>query len=323
MRGWVYVIRNKAIIGLVKIGFTTKDPILRAKEFNGTGVPFDFEVVFDALVDSPRDVEQSVHKSLAVYREGKEWFRCEVEVAVNQIRNNAQHIYQEKFHKTDQGGASFVVSKSSQTNNSIETSQATAQDELIEIGSIKAKAMLRLVKNYADETAESDIRDADKRLLKFVSLQLADLERKSVTNFQELGSIYDDMNKVRYSLDPFEQEYSWTLISTAIEICDEIFLDNFEITQRVQSFMDSCDEIRSRNDSETDQTNECDDDDEELKDEIIKDKPIQTDQPKVLRLPMQESICPSCNHVFQPNAVIEINEYWMRCPKCRQVTNII
>lgn len=323
MRGWVYVIRNKAIIGLVKIGFTTKDPILRAKEFNGTGVPFDFEVVFDALVDSPRDVEQSVHKSLAIYREGKEWFRCEVEVAVNQIRNNAQHIYQEKFHKLDEGSASFVGHKSSQTNNTLETNQATTQDEQIEISSAKAKAMLRLAKNYADETAESNLGDADKRLLKFVSLQLAELDRKTVTTFQELGSIYDDMEKVRYSLDPFEQEYSWTLISTAIEICDEIFSGDLEITQRVQSFIDSCDEIRSRKASEADEVDECDDDDEELKDEIIENKSIQTDKPKVLRLPTKESRCPACNHVFQPNEVTEIGENWMRCPKCRQLTNIL
>lgn len=323
MRGWVYVIRNKAIIGLVKIGFTTKDPILRAKEFNGTGVPFDFEVVFDALVDSPRDVEQSVHKSLAVYREGKEWFRCEVEVAVNQIRNNAQHIYQEKFHNADQGRVSFVGHKSSQANNTIETNQATAQDELIEISSVKAKVMLRLVKKYVDETAESGIGNVEKRLLKFVSLQLAELEKKTVTNFEELGSIYDDMEKVRYSLDPFDQEYAWTLISTAIEMCDEIFSDDFEITQSIQSFMDSCDEIRSRKDSETDPVDECDDGDEKIKNEIIENKSTQTDQPKVLRLPTKESRCPACNHVFQPNEVTEIGDNWMRCPKCRQLTNIL
>ena len=64
MRGWVYIIKNKAIQGLIKIGFSTKDPILRAKEFDGTSVPFDFEVIYDALVDDPRIIEQNVHKAL-------------------------------------------------------------------------------------------------------------------------------------------------------------------------------------------------------------------------------------------------------------------
>ena len=216
---------------------------------------------------------------------------------------------------------SFAGHKSSQTNT-IETNQATAQDELIEISTAKAKAMLRLVKNYVDETAESGIENAEKRLLKFVSLQLAELEKKTATNFKELGGIYDDMEKVRYSLDPFEQEYSWTLISTAIEICNEIFSDDFEITQTIQSFMDSCDEIRSRKDSETDQV-EHHDDDEVLKEEVIENEPIKIDQPKVVRLPTKESRCPACSHVFQPSEVTEIGEYWMRCPKCRQLTNIL
>lgn len=34
MRGWVYVISNPTIPGLVKIGFSTKDPLLRAEELN-------------------------------------------------------------------------------------------------------------------------------------------------------------------------------------------------------------------------------------------------------------------------------------------------
>lgn len=58
LRGWVYVITNKAMVDLVKVGFSTKDPVLRAREFDATGVPHRYEVVFDALVSNPRDVEQ-------------------------------------------------------------------------------------------------------------------------------------------------------------------------------------------------------------------------------------------------------------------------
>jgi hypothetical protein len=89
MRGWVYVIENDAMRGIVKVGFSTKDPALRAAELSTTGVPHPFRVIFDALVESPREVEQKTHRDLAEHREGKEWFRCDVLVAVNAIRANA------------------------------------------------------------------------------------------------------------------------------------------------------------------------------------------------------------------------------------------
>jgi len=95
VRGWVYVITNKAMPDLVKVGYSTKDPVLRAKELDGTGVPHAFEVVYDALVSDPREVEQRAHKVLAEFREGKEWFRCSIEVSVRAIKESADKIHQE------------------------------------------------------------------------------------------------------------------------------------------------------------------------------------------------------------------------------------
>ncbi|MEZ5660578.1 MAG: GIY-YIG nuclease family protein [Burkholderiaceae bacterium] len=38
MLGWVYILNNAAMPGLVKIGFTVGDPLVRAKELSrGTG----------------------------------------------------------------------------------------------------------------------------------------------------------------------------------------------------------------------------------------------------------------------------------------------
>jgi hypothetical protein len=79
--------------GLVKVGFSTKDPALRAKELDSAGFPHPFEVEVDFLVDNPRDVEQKAHKYLSDYREGKEWFRCDVDVAAKAIRTCAANIH--------------------------------------------------------------------------------------------------------------------------------------------------------------------------------------------------------------------------------------
>jgi T5orf172 domain len=94
VRGWVYVISNEAMPDLVKVGFSTKDPNIRAGELGGTGVPHPYVVEYDALVNAPRDVEQKIHQALEDCRVdvstdtpvGKEWFRCSRNVAIVTIR---------------------------------------------------------------------------------------------------------------------------------------------------------------------------------------------------------------------------------------------
>ena len=90
VRGWVYVISNKAMPRLVKVGFSERDPINRASELAaGTEVPFRYELIYDALVYSPYEVEQRTHLLLDDARAGKEWFECDWIAAVSAIRSVA------------------------------------------------------------------------------------------------------------------------------------------------------------------------------------------------------------------------------------------
>ena len=91
MTGWVYVITNDSLPELVKIGFTTRHPRERAKELQGTNVPGSFAVEYAALVEQPRKLESEVHKHLSSLglRADKEWFHCDVGVAVWSIKKNA------------------------------------------------------------------------------------------------------------------------------------------------------------------------------------------------------------------------------------------
>ena len=86
MKGWVYVISNKAMPNLIKVGFSTKDPELRALELNNTGNPFPYKVEYDILVYEPRRLEQAAHSLLKGYHENKEWFNCSIEIAITAIR---------------------------------------------------------------------------------------------------------------------------------------------------------------------------------------------------------------------------------------------
>jgi hypothetical protein len=86
MKGWVYIISNPAMPGLIKVGHSTKDPELRARELNHTGSPHPYIVEYEMLIEEPFRVEQQVHKALVSCRERKEWFRCLAEEAVAVIQ---------------------------------------------------------------------------------------------------------------------------------------------------------------------------------------------------------------------------------------------
>ena len=85
LRGWIYVLTNLAMPGLVKVGFSTKDPLIRAKELGGTGLPHPYKVAYDALIEEPRQVELGVHRELKQHWEAKEFFRVSVDVAVEAV----------------------------------------------------------------------------------------------------------------------------------------------------------------------------------------------------------------------------------------------
>ena len=86
-RGWLYVLTNPVMPGLVKVGFSTKMVEARLAELHTTGVPLPFEVAFAALVRSPRQAEKRVHAALAAHRVSKdrEFFRCTDADAVRAI----------------------------------------------------------------------------------------------------------------------------------------------------------------------------------------------------------------------------------------------
>lgn len=97
MKGWVYIITNPAMPRLVKIGYSLKDPELRAQELSSSGVPHEYEVDYAILVDEPRDLEQRLHEHLKNINEGKEWFRCSAEQVVATIRD----VYHGKIYCED------------------------------------------------------------------------------------------------------------------------------------------------------------------------------------------------------------------------------
>jgi hypothetical protein len=89
MKGWVYVITNKAMPDIVKVGFSTKDPAARADELNHTGSPHPYVVEYEMLIEDPYRIEQLSHRHLSQFHERKEWFKCCVEQAIAAIQKAA------------------------------------------------------------------------------------------------------------------------------------------------------------------------------------------------------------------------------------------
>lgn len=109
MKGWVYLISNPAMPGLIKVGHSTKDPELRAQELNNTGAPTPYSVEYEMLVEDPYRIEQQAHKALGSFREGREWFRCSCEEAIAAIQREAGgRAINETFKRADREQAERI-----------------------------------------------------------------------------------------------------------------------------------------------------------------------------------------------------------------------
>jgi hypothetical protein len=81
---WVYILSNPAMPHMVKIGYTAKDPFLRANQISrGTGIPLGFEVEWAYKCFKGERIESEVHKYFKKQRVNtqKEFFRVSLEEA--------------------------------------------------------------------------------------------------------------------------------------------------------------------------------------------------------------------------------------------------
>lgn len=86
-KGFVYILRNEAMPGLLKIGYSVKVPTERVGELFTTGVPEPFELAYYCLVENADKLEPAIHRNLSAYRHkgNREFFRIELEAAVRSI----------------------------------------------------------------------------------------------------------------------------------------------------------------------------------------------------------------------------------------------
>jgi len=85
--GYIYILENKGIPGILKIGFTEKSPTERVKEINsGTGVITTWYIANAFACKSPKTIEILVHQSLKQYNVNKEGFGVTLPYAEDVIK---------------------------------------------------------------------------------------------------------------------------------------------------------------------------------------------------------------------------------------------
>ncbi len=90
--GHVYILYNRAMRGLLKIGKTTRLPDERARELSAdTAVPAPFYVAYSCRVSNCDLAEELIHRELKAWRqsEDREFFSLELEVAIKVVESIA------------------------------------------------------------------------------------------------------------------------------------------------------------------------------------------------------------------------------------------
>ena len=86
MLGYVYVMSNEAMPGLYKIGCTSRNPSERASDLYSTGVPAPFVVEYCVYIEDYAYLEKVAHNNLSNYNYSKEFFRCELEKCIIEVK---------------------------------------------------------------------------------------------------------------------------------------------------------------------------------------------------------------------------------------------
>ena len=92
--GFVYILENESMPGILKIGMTTRNPLHRAEELYTTGVPSPFTVAFAMYSSDARQSELLVHEDLDEVRcsADREFFRVDLEQAISSVFSACNEI---------------------------------------------------------------------------------------------------------------------------------------------------------------------------------------------------------------------------------------
>ncbi len=95
--GYVYILSNASMPGLVKIGRTSRSTARRKNELYQTGVPTPFTIEMEVLSPDCAALEADIHKELSQYRvnDQREFFELNLRDAKQMVSDRLQDQLQE------------------------------------------------------------------------------------------------------------------------------------------------------------------------------------------------------------------------------------
>lgn len=86
--GYVYILTNPSLDGMIKVGRTVRDSRSRARELFTTGLPTPFQVAFEIFSDNHEKLEADFHRELNDFRvsNNREFFRYPLDKAITLLQ---------------------------------------------------------------------------------------------------------------------------------------------------------------------------------------------------------------------------------------------
>ncbi len=103
--GYIYILSNSHMPGLLKTGFTNRDVKQRVGELSSaTGVPKPFEIEYYCLTRDPEEIERKAHERLLSQRAGrrKEFFEVPLLEAVKPIDSFIKPVEPDRYCRVNE-----------------------------------------------------------------------------------------------------------------------------------------------------------------------------------------------------------------------------
>lgn len=188
MTGFVYFLTNRAMPGLLKIGYTKLQLHERLAQLNGTGVPVGFEIGAAFAVTEPARVEKSIHNALAPFRynQNREFFSLSLAAGLSE---SIEHIFPYLSEEGSAGKEAVTTDSGPIESKTIEVLKALA-------GPGKRRGFE--VRDLCDVTNESELQ-VENRLAQLAERKLVQERR---TREDWLGNVWSINSRgVKYLFD--------------------------------------------------------------------------------------------------------------------------
>lgn len=218
--GYVYILVNDSMPGLIKIGRTARNGSVRAKDLsNSTGIPTPFNVAFELSSEEYIGLEREMHSSLAEHRvaSNREFFKCSVDEAIEllkELHSKSRERLKLNKHPINQRAKFLLTQVPENSNDFYRIPAMTWTRPLVGPGSKDHLYLLDLMMWYLENHSSEIAEDAA-----YIGLNVRDMERQ----INELDHL------------PPEEIMKWMKIPKGIFSDDELGYGELEDRFRIET----------------------------------------------------------------------------------------